>query len=207
MVDVWVAPLDISIPRAVLSPAEQRRADAFAFPDDARRYTAAHAWLRHVLAAELGTSPAAVEFDPEPGKPRLAGGAGPSFNLSHAGEVALIAVAAVEVGVDIEPLGPAQPLEAMCTPAEREALAAIAMEDRSEAFLRLWTAKEAYLKAIGAGLTVEPDTIEVGLSGDDRPLPGGWWVRTIRPAPGYIGAVAAPGADWDIRLQRYGSTP
>ncbi len=219
VVEVWVAPLDVGPPAlgwliASLHPAERERAARYRSARDARRFSVARGWLRHVLGSELGTGPAAVPITGVPGKPRLEGGAEPCFNLSHAGELALIAVAGGEVGVDVEHAASGSQVldgvELACTSAEAAGLWRLPPEERSDAFLCRWTAKEAYLKATGEGLTVPPHRVEVGearagggawvgVVGD--PGPNRWWVRQLRPAPGYVGAVAAEGRDWRVELR------
>ena len=221
VVHVWVAPLDVAPPAlgslvSTLSPAERARAARYRNPADARRFSAARGWLRHVLGAELHVAPGAVRLTPGPGKPRLAGRSRPCFNLSHGGELALVAVAGREVGVDAEPAGAGgSGLEAaglVCTRSEAAALGRLPPEERADAFLRRWTAKEAYLKARGLGLRVPPHRVEVGGArpgaGAGAPVrvigdPGHarWWVRELRPAPGYVGAVAAEGPEWQVRLR------
>lgn len=221
-VEVWVAPLVVppstSVPLlASLAPGERARAGRFARAEDARRYSVAHGWLRHVLGAACGLAPADVRLTAGPGKPRLQGPSRLHFNLSYAADLALVAVADREVGVDVEPLdrGPAalEALDVACSPAEADALGALAPAGRAVAFLELWTAKEAYLKATGTGLGVAPGTVQPGLRepGGARPVHEGdgdgrtgWWVRPISPAPGYVGAVAAEGRDWTVVLRDAG---
>lgn len=215
IVEVWVAPL--VVPHDVqaglvasLNPAERARAERYRHPDHARRFALARGWLRHVLADACATAPADVPLGDGPGKPRLAGAPeGPCFNVAHAGDLALIAVAEREVGVDVEHVdrGPAG-LEATalaCTPSEIVALDRLPVEQRGPAFLRLWTAKEAYLKAVGVGLAVAPSGVEIGTPDASGLTPvggdSGWTVRHIVPAPGYVGAVAAEGRDWEVRLR------
>jgi|SRR5947209_391557 len=190
-----------------LNPAERARAGRYRRPDDARRFSVARGWLRHVLGDVCATAPADVVLADGPGKPRLSEPAGPRFNLAHAGDLALIAVAEQEVGVDVEHVdsGPAG-LEATalaCTPSEAVALDGLPVDQRAAAFLRLWTAKEAYLKATGDGLSVAPSGVEVGTADANGATPIGdssWTVRHIVPAPGYVGAVAADGRGWKVRL-------
>lgn len=213
-VDLWVAPLDLPADgldrlAASLSAGERRRAARYRSPADGRRFTAARGWLRHVLGAALGVEPAAVPVSEDAGKPRLPAG-GPRFNVSHSGELVVVAVAPFEVGVDVEHAGRrwADVVALACAPEEVAALAAHAGDEREDGFLALWTAKEAYLKATGEGLAVDPRRVVVG-----RPAPGraaavsvdgaptGWWVRPVVPAGGYVGAVAARGTGWDVRLR------
>ena len=193
---------------ASLSDAERQRAARYRFADGARRFSLARAWLRHVLGAELGMPAAAVDLPDGPGKPRLGASTGPCFSLARSADLAVVAVAPFEVGVDVEHLDQAVDGAAAlaCTGGEAAALHRLPTGERVEAFLRLWTAKEAYLKGIGTGLAVAPESVEVGVgSGPLAPVgaPGGarWWVREFRPRPGFVGAVSAEGPGFGIRLR------
>lgn len=210
-VDVWVAGLLVAptVRRrlaAALSADERDRAARYRTEADAHRFTVARGRLRQVLGAALGCDPAEVRFATGPGKPRLAGD-GPAFNLSHAGDLALVAVARFEVGVDVEHLASAPPWEEVapvaCTPAEVDALRRLPAARRDAAFCSLWTGKEAYLKATGDGLAVAPHLVTVGVPSPGRHTPagGGWSVLGVRPAPGYVAAVAAEGNAWGVRLR------
>ena len=212
-VQLWVLPLDVPAPvAAVLSPAERRRAGRYRDPAHARRFATGRAWLRRVLGAELGVPPADVQLVDAPGKPRLAGAGDPCFNASRSGELALVAVSRHEVGVDVEHLDGGRGLEAAplaCTPAELAALDRLPATERAQAFLGLWTAKEAYLKGRGVGLAFPPGRVELGPETDDGAVPvralgqaepSRWWVRRLSPLPGYVAAVAAEGRDWEIAL-------
>lgn len=212
-VEVWVAPLDApaDVLRTLahsLAPDERARAAGFRSPADGRRFALAHGWLRLVLGAALGVAPADVALAGGPGKPVLVGASGPRFNLSHAGDLAVVAVAPFEVGVDVEPLAGGDrwsaAAAAACAPAEAEAIGRLPAGERAAAFLAAWTAKEAHLKGVGTGLATEPRHVVVGVPDRHRPTPvgrsdggpGGWFVRRIEPAPGHVGAVAAQGAAW-----------
>jgi len=89
------------------------------------------------------------------------------FNLSHAKGLSIVAVSKdQEVGIDIEPLNQdLQPVDlwAVLTERERFDLALTPHEERSRNLLRIWTLKEAYLKLIGTGLSIDPATIQVSL--------------------------------------------
>lgn len=218
-VDVCVVRLDVqshvqSTLLASLAPAERARAGRYRSPDDARRFSVARGWLRHVLGTELGIPPVDVALVGDRGKPRLAGREAPCFNLAHSGELAVIAVAADEVGIDVEAVANGRRgLDATgvaCTPEESDALNRLPPGERSNAFLRLWTAKEAYLKAIGTGLAVPPDTFHVGVAVTDDPIPvqalgdlgpPRWWVRALPLGPDHVGAVATGTATFDLRIR------
>lgn len=158
---------------AALSPAEQQRCRRQVFESGHRQLAASRAALRTVLGWAKGAAPSALEFEEGPqGKPGLAGGSGPPFNLSHSGDQALILVAPStsrdEWGVDLEVLRPIEDRAAMSeqlfTRDERAELARRDPSDRDLDFLRLWTRKEACIKAVGCGLTLEPDRFQVGLA-------------------------------------------
>ena len=218
-VHVWTAPLEgppafLGRLAASLSEHERERAGRFRFVRDARRFSAARGWLRAVLGAELGVPPGAVRLSEDGAKPRLVDESGLHFNVAHADDLVVIAVSSSPVGVDVEPVEPTTldpgPVGVACTTAEAEALGRLAVEDQALALLRLWTAKEAYLKATGEGLSVPPSSVEVGLSRPEEGTPvqvagdpggGHWWVRELRPAAGFIGAVASEGPDWQVRLR------
>ncbi len=155
---------------AEMSAAERARAERFRQDRDRRRYLAAHAALRQLLAQHLGVPPAGLRFDEGThGKPRLVDHPDCHFNLSHSGEWALIGIGVdAAIGVDIETLVPMPDAEALArlhyTAAEQEALVNLSMADRDAGFLRLWTRKEACLKAVGTGLSLAPSTFGVGLA-------------------------------------------
>ncbi|MGW4815475.1 4'-phosphopantetheinyl transferase family protein [Kitasatospora cineracea] len=150
--DLPLAPL-----LADLGPAERRRADTCRHPDTRRRYVLAHAALRRLLAERLGAAPAELRWQHGPhGKPALPGG--PQFNLSHSGAHALIALSPTRpVGVDIQRVLPATDTAAMAAryfpPAEAHLLRTTPdPAHRAELFARLWTRKEALVKAHGGRL-------------------------------------------------------
>lgn len=207
---------------ALLSAEEHERARRFAFDRDRDRFVAAHAALRAVLGLHLGVAPAAVMLAVQPGGRPVLGGDHPTaatFSLSHSGGQALIAVAAGRrVGVDIEhgPVRDHRSLASICFgPRERAALDRCPGAAREAAFLRTWTAKEAYLKGLGVGLSASLDQLDV-LPADlqeaviaadqtDELLAAGaprssWKVLPLGQAEaGGVAAVAAEGADWSVR--------
>ncbi len=156
-------------------PDEHARAARFKFELHARRYRAAHAAMRLCMADLLGLAPERWRWVAGAhGKPHQADADAASahghFNLSHSDDWALLAWHPHQpVGVDIEwhrPLPDADNLAAQqFTPAEqawmRDAPPGEAREDR---FYRLWAAKEAALKALGSGLMVAPQRVEVNLT-------------------------------------------
>jgi 4'-phosphopantetheinyl transferase len=200
--DLGTAPGDASC----LSPDECARRDRFVFPQHQRRHAAAHVLLRHLLAAAVGASPAALVFKAGPhGKPSLAEPAhAGGFNLSHSDDIGLLlwAPGGGDWGVDIERLRPMPDAESLArqvfTPQERDAWQAGPAHGRSREFLRLWTRKEACLKAIGSGLSIAPDSFSVGLAAPPSvavvPLPDGFaaevWVTDVSAGDDSVAAAA-----------------
>jgi 4'-phosphopantetheinyl transferase len=158
---------------ACLDDEELRRAQSFQFLSDRRAFVAAHALLRWSLSAFLGGEATAWRFEVTSfGKPFLVGSAADlRFNLSHCrSRVAIVLAYATDVGVDVEADERAVKLdfgiaEAYFSRQEAAALRAIADEKlRHLQFLRLWTMKEACVKAIGLGLSLRLDAFSIDTS-------------------------------------------
>ncbi len=155
-----------------LSGDEHARAARFHFAADRARFVASRTALRHILAEVLHVAPAAIKFAHGiHGKPEIAADRNPGdwrFNLSHSADIALIAVTQGRpIGIDIEVLRPLprQMMEILpsLAPAEQRALGLVPEAERATAFLRCWTRKEAVIKAIGAGLTMELASFSVSI--------------------------------------------
>jgi len=177
----------------------------------ARPATARGPIVLDILARALGTTAADVRIDrrcrhcghPEHGKPFVAGAAGLSFNVSHSGDVAVVAVALhAEVGADVEVLRPRRFLDRLATRVltddEYARWCALSSDARLEAFLRSWTGREAYLKAIGLGLRAP---LRDALS-EAR----GWTIAPIRGLTGAVGSVAVD-APARVTTRPYGPVP
>jgi 4'-phosphopantetheinyl transferase len=211
---------------AALGEREMEIAGRLSRPELRRRYVVVHGALREMLGGRLGVPAHSLEIAADPGgKPCLAGCARDRdlrFNLSHSGELAVIAVAASrEVGVDVERLRPLERAAAIAarffTAAEASALAAVEASRRDAEFLALWSAKEAYGKARGEGLSESLRHVSVG------PVPAGtgepftivdaarasrrWSGLTVHPRPGYVGALVVEGSGWRLRTEGFTSPP
>ena len=173
--DVWYVDLDVSADalscvKHWLSDDELAKAECFHLELHRSRYIVGRAALRRVLADRLGCSPAAIRLSyGTNGKPMLEGGRGHvEFNLAHSGGDAVVALAdGAAVGVDIEILRPIADVESLArlvfSDVELRELALA--PDPGLAFLNGWTRKEAYVKALGLGLTAPLTEITVSLSG------------------------------------------
>ena len=152
------------------SPQELDRAQRFRLPLHRARYLAARRGLRAVLGARLGLDPSRVALAEGPhGKPELAGGGPPYFNLSHHDALCVVATCeAADVGVDIERETGRPDIDGLAgvalTDAEREALEGMGAAQREQAFLVAWTRKEACLKALGCGMRIDPVRLQAGVS-------------------------------------------
>ena len=193
----------------LLSEDEKERAARFRFARHRDAYIASRGTLRQVLAPYLGLAPEAVRFAYGPhGKPSLAGEAAAcdlEFNLSHSGEVALVAVArGRRVGVDVERIRAEVASDAIArryfSPREVETLLALPEPARLEAFFACWCRKEAYLKARGDGLTHPLDALDVTLAPhenaallatrDDPHEAARWRLHALEAGVGYAAALA-----------------
>lgn len=149
---------------ACLSPEERTRADRFVFRDDRRDFLAAHALARMALSAHHPTPPAAWTFTANAfGKPAVSSGGPPrAVNLTHTRGLVAVAVGENDdVGVDAEAIDrQVAPLELagrFFAPSEVRDLRACSEQGRAIRFLELWTLKEAYIKAVGLGLSTPLD--------------------------------------------------
>ena len=211
----WCAHLDVPPETsarlyATLTGDERGRSARFRFDRDRRRFIVARGVLRDLLARYLETGPERVRFVYNAfGKPALnpQSGSEVTFNLSHSGRLALIAIArAVNVGVDVEYIK-WQPdcleVARQLFPAtEVEYLSGLPSHLQGEAFFSCWTQREAYVKASGAGLSMPLNGIspaEARIPGSRFQIPDCWSVYTLRPAPDYAGALAIEGSGWRLR--------
>jgi 4'-phosphopantetheinyl transferase len=217
---IWAIPLhgDPEPFAPLLSAAERQRLDRFRFADHRRRFTIGHGALRAILGGYLGADPAALEFANGPrGKPHLAhppeAKSHLHFNLTHSGQLALIGLATIELGVDVEKIRHLECLTDIArrhfSEAEFAALDALDGSARELAFYRCWTRKEAYIKALGEGLTMPLDTFDVSVCEnpefkachDGREDPARWTLLDVSPSPDYVGAAALRARE--VPVQRF----
>ncbi|MCB9834343.1 MAG: 4'-phosphopantetheinyl transferase superfamily protein [Planctomycetes bacterium] len=158
-----------------LSPDERTRAARLLDPGRRRRFIAARAFLRRELAAYLGEgrSPASLRFAYGPlGKPELVAG-GAAFNLAHSDDLVALALArGGRLGIDLEVDRRRHDLAALARRflgvEERAQLADLDPDDHDRAVLRIWTRKEAVLKALGSGVFAGFDLFAVSASSPPR---------------------------------------
>jgi 4'-phosphopantetheinyl transferase len=217
-VHVWAGALQIpeALAMECLSTQERERAASFASQAPRRRYVAGRAILRSLLNRYTGIPARDIVLGTQ-GKPLLdTGDNGPElrFNLSHSGDLVLFAFARAQaVGIDLEYLRPVEEAEliALRTFSRIEYKQLMMVEEgyaRLRAFYSCWTRKEAFIKALGTGLSFPLDQFAVSVGADkparvlsilnDLRSAERWTLYHLEPAPNYIGAVAIEGPAVDI---------
>ena len=187
----------------ILSPRECARAARFHFSRDRWRYITARARLRELLARRLDCAPAEVPLDCNAyGKPFVPAG-DLRFNLSHAGDVTLYVLAqGRDVGCDIEWRNEQVAVDDVAArffaAREVDVLRGLPAAERTAAFFNGWTRKEAFIKALGLGLSVPLDGFEVSLAPGEPAAfvrgGAGWSIHAFEPLPGLHAAIVARGS-------------
>jgi 4'-phosphopantetheinyl transferase len=212
-VHVWTIRLETSARAraeflSTLSASERARLEALRGEELSGRYALFHGALRALLEGYTGEPAAQIVLRRDGnGKPRLSGPTRLKFNMSDSGGIAVYAFALdCAVGVDVEAIRPlrddrlrAIARVAFCA-AETAELWSLPPGERLPAFYRGWTRKEAYVKAVGEGLSMPLDRVRVSLRADEAArivelLPGedappAWTLHHLEPAPGWVGALA-----------------
>ena len=222
--DSWISPLDLPAQlqsvvhlwgvcpswadladcERCLSPDEVERARRFRVPAAQRQYVVGRSALRRILASCVGKPPSELHFEySTSGKPLLAA---PElhFNVSHSGDFVLIAVAQNRrVGVDLELIHDRPELSQIArsfwAKSEWAALERVPAAGWLQAFYRVWTRKEAVLKACGRGITAGLGRPEVSDALNDREFPAclhagldgtQWAIYDLVADPQYAAALA-----------------
>lgn len=201
---------EIASALALLDDAERHRAGSFHFARDRRRFVIRRARLRRILAERCRCDPRKLTFTAnEFGKPAVAE-AGLHFSASHSDELWVVAIASRPLGVDCERISPlpdwrdiAASLFGRC---EVDALAAIETNRAPRAFFDCWARKEAFVKALGIGLSYPLDAFAVSVTGQAEILGGGdgWTIAPLSLGPLYAGAVVVEddGTPLDVCMRK-----
>lgn len=200
----------------LLSSDERLRADAFHSERARSVFTVSRGILRALLAYNGRTSPEDVRFVyGDHGKPALTGHCGLQFNVSHSGKVTIIALGFdCQIGVDIEEIrevhGQEHIVRNLFSKQEYQEWLALHPSRRATGFWDGWTRKEAYVKALGEGLSVPLNSFSVTLRpneparivevGGDRRRASRWSLYRLSPRFGYVGALAVSEPRRAIRL-------
>jgi len=202
----------------ILSADEKARAARFHFAQDRRNFAATRALLRTILGRYVSSDPRELVFRySENNKPSLSPGHSINrveFNVSHSGTAALLAFARGRVlGVDVEQIREDFDHEALAhrffSAHEQDELAALASSQRYHGFFRCWTRKEAYIKAVGTGLSLPLHEFDVSLKlGDGNALLATrpddaeaalWSLQEVPAGDGYVAALCVRGHGWRLK--------
>ena len=208
--DIHVWRVDLEQPESVirdserlLAREEQEKAHRFRFVDHRQRFTVTRVAVRQILSSCIGVDPRSIEFATgSHGKPYITSRT-LQFNVSHSHARALVAVArGCEIGVDVEKIRDIEDAQVLAnrffSSAEARRLSAASdAASLTRGFFECWTRKEAFVKAIGEGLSHPLDSFEVTFFPETKAdlrlgaaHLGKWALRNIDLGPGYCGAVA-----------------
>jgi 4'-phosphopantetheinyl transferase len=190
----------------VLNRDETERAARFRFDHLRQSFVITHGAVRCLLARYLKLDPASIQFNyGSKGKPALASVTGIQFNVTHSGGLAAVALTVgCELGLDIEYIRPLSEMtqiasQFFCTEESSEIMS-LPPNERERAFFCCWTRKEAYIKAIGDGLSAPLDQFRVTLRpgqparfvhiGHDKTAAEAWTLHDLCLASDYTAALA-----------------
>jgi 4'-phosphopantetheinyl transferase len=194
--------------RAILSTQETTRYRRFHFPADSHRYLIAHALLRKTLSKYADLPPTGWAFTQGThGRPEISNPGVPAlrFNLTHTkGLVGCVVTLENDCGIDAEALSSRHDLSGvakrMFSVDESRELQQLEGSRQLDYFFARWTLREAYVKALGIGISHPTQKLSFTIGGDDsiqvafRPElkdnAGHWQFRLLRPTPEHIAAIA-----------------
>jgi len=222
-VHVWTVFLDYweeSLSRLSdqLDTEELLLAACFRLERDRQRFVIRRTLLKKLLSFYLGIPPRMIRCNyGQYGKPYLSIGSAIQFNTSHSQGLAIYAIGCQRhLGVDLEAIQPVPEIDALINrwfpSREARSLQHLSPQEKQEAFYRLWTKKEAYLKALGRGLGGPQDLVEFfpkDLSSaqhcpaGDFSRMGHWSFRVLTPAPNFVAALAVEGGDYRLHCFKW----
>jgi 4'-phosphopantetheinyl transferase len=213
--------------RRCLCPAEIEKADRYMKQSDRHLSLVSRALVRYVVGEATQQAPRSLRFSTnEHGKPFLVGLPDIHFNLSHSHGVAVCAVCRdTDVGVDVEDVGRRTDLSIarrFFSPAEADLVSKAPDAEKRALFFGIWTLKEAYIKAVGRGLSIPLNSfsfnanesdIQITFSDTGRVDPA-WRFSRWRPESGKIVAAAVRSRSavvfkhfWCVPFAGVGPTP
>ncbi len=201
----------------VLESDEKERAERFRFERDRNAFVVSRGLLRTLTAEYLSCGVEAIDLVQGPyGKPQLAGPVSDlRFNVSHSGDLSVLAFASgAEIGVDVEKTTRDIPFldigRRFFARSEMDVMERLPSARIRDAFYACWTRKEAYIKALGLGVTHGLSNFAVSVHPDDAPsllasdldpaAPERWEIADFYPDRGYRGALAIQGKGRAVRL-------
>ncbi len=198
----------------VLNSAEHARWQRMRSPTKQREFLVGRTAIRRAIGALTATAPAAIEVAyGAQGKPYVKGDTRLHFNLSHSGDLALLALSRRgPIGIDIEIERARRPFRRLANrffaAPEAAWFEATPAGRQRQAFYRMWTLKEAYLKAIGTGLTLSSRAFVIDAASEPPRLTktsaapavtDGWALQSLPGDDGYAAALCTPTGVADYR--------
>ncbi len=229
-VHVWKIPLDaghetLERLRTTLDTRELQRASRFRFRADERRFIIGRSVLRIILSRYTDIAPNRITFlynsNGKPVLPDHPSTRAIHFNISHSGELALVGICYNrQVGIDIERLDRKVRIQAIAdryfSLEESEAIRSLPTEQQRLAFFRCWTAKEAYLKALGVGLYGTLNNLRVPICYGDTPsltrfvntnaANGSWTIKPLDVGKNYVATLALEGDNGQLSFHQLNET-
>ena len=207
--------------RQVLSPDEKERARLFRFDEHRNSFIVSRGLLRIILGNCVGTESSAIRFVyGSRGKPSTPNSRRIRFNLSHSGDFVVYALAkGQELGVDVEHIRPVENMEEIArhffSADEFRELWTVPHDRRTKAFFDCWTRKEAFIKAIGHGLSYPLNRFQVTLLPDEpagfvsiNGRPGSetqWSLHDVSPTKEYAASLVVEHRSSRIRAWKFES--
>ncbi|MGK7922688.1 MAG: 4'-phosphopantetheinyl transferase superfamily protein [Trichodesmium sp.] len=225
-VHIWSTKLKLSSSQIeelskILSSDEIDRANKFHFKRDRNRFIIARGTLRKILSKYLKIEPTKLGFSySDRGKPYLTN-TSILFNLSHSQDLALYAITKVNlIGIDLEYIRPMNDAENLAkrffSAQEYKLINQLPPQQQQETFFKLWTCKEAYLKATGDGLAGGLEKVEISLNPEqpveifsingDIKAASDWHLYQFIPEPNYIATVAVVGKNQSFSFWQINNT-
>ncbi|HEY9863279.1 MAG TPA: 4'-phosphopantetheinyl transferase superfamily protein [Candidatus Obscuribacterales bacterium] len=204
--------------QSILADPELKRVRQFKFPRDQQAFMIARGILRIILSHYLNLSPEQIKFKySSKGKPSLDQDPPPlHFNLSHTNGKAIYAIAMEEnIGIDIEYIREIEVIslaKRFFCESEYRWLNSLDSEAQYAAFFRLWTCKEAYLKATGEGLvglqeveifTPLDSNLKILKISQDSELAKNWTLQRIEAAENYLATLAIKGTNYQFKYRQW----
>lgn len=210
---------------STLSPDERQRASSFRFDRHRDRYVAGRGAIRSLLGRYLACAPHEIQFvygahgKPEVFHPKR--GSRLRFNLAHSADLALFALCHDRrIGIDLERkralADMTQLVSRNFSARESATWRSLPQRERTSAFFNCWVRKEAFVKAVGEGLSYPLQDFDVTLSPGDIPdltavsgdveLARKWSLFEISVAPDYAAAVVVEGRGWQLRFLQFDRT-
>lgn len=203
----------------LLSPEEKERAQKFRFAHDRRNFIIARGILRSLISNYLQISPTAISFHYSKfGKPSIANHYSLQFNISHSQNVVLFAFTKkFIVGVDVECINPNIEIKDIARNffSKNEIVNLLQLPEQEQAlgFFNCWTRKEAFIKAVGEGLSFPLDKFEVSLEPNtparllatdwDPKAVAQWSMFSMSPAKDFVGSLVIEGAIEKVKFYNW----